>query len=402
MEYSYDVSLDSPNIDNRGILGKKEKDCKEKIYLVEINSVIGMISIRNDWKELLLKSKDATPFQSWEWNYTFVEDFKFSERLKIIAGYNEDNELIAIAPLQLTRHFVPFIKVLEFIGSGPSDYSDFLILEDYKQSFLKAFFDFVEENRDWTVLNFMSLREDTMKLISHELCVEISSQTVCPLALLPTTMKQFESEMNKRELNSVKRKVRKLVSENRLKYSVLESQEDLEMSIDNFIELHQQRHNSKGERGKIYSRQQRERFHRFSALMCNSGLLKIETLKIDDRVVAANFILALKEKKYNYLSGMDPQYSNFKPGKILIYYMIEDAIKKGYEVYDFLQGDEKYKYYWSNDEVKLYNVSYSRAKRRVYLWKKGRELRRAMFSSTLIKRVYQVVCGLLLTNILNS
>ncbi len=395
MEYSYDIATDSPVVSNRGILDKTDECYKGKIHLVEIKSVGGMTAIKNDWNKLLLKSQNATPFQSWEWNYAFVEDFKISERLKIIAGFNEDSELIAVAPLKLTRHFVPWITVLEFIGSGPSDYSDFLILEEYKLSFLKAFFDYIEENKDWTILNFKSLRENTVKLISRELCVEITPQTVCPLAILPDTMEQFENEMNKKELTGVKRQLRKLLSENRLTYSVLDSPKDLKEGIDNFISLHQERHNSKGERGKIYSKRQRERFHRFSVLMCGVGLLKIETLKIDNRVVAANFILAQNKKMYNYLSGMDPQYSKFKPGKILIYYMIKDAIKKGYKVYDFLQGDEKYKYYWTNNEVKLYNVSYSRSKKRVYVWEKRKELRRAICNSHFANRVYQAVFGLM-------
>ena len=54
--------------------------------------------------------------------------------------------------------------------------------------------------------------------------------------------------------------------------------------------------------------------------------------------------------KINYLLNMSC-LSNFKPGKILICYMIEDAIKKGYKVFDFPQGNEDYKYSRTNDEI---------------------------------------------------
>jgi CelD/BcsL family acetyltransferase involved in cellulose biosynthesis len=364
---------------------------KDNIHLVEIVTIVEMMSIKQEWTELLIKSEDATPFQSWEWNYAFVSDFKPSEKLKIIAGYNKQNKLIGIAPMQISSRFALGIKVLEFIGNGESDYLDFLVEEEYKSSFITILFNFLEECNDWTMLNFLSIRENTKKLIGEQICTEVTIETVCPFVILPSTMKEYEDIVHKRELNSVKRQLRKLLPQNRVAYMVSNSPENLKENMDYFVDLHQKRHNSKGERGIFHSKTRKERFYKISKLMCEAGLLNMEFLKIDSTIAAANFILVLNKKKYNYLSGMHPEFSQFKPGKLLIYYMIEHAIKNEYSVYDFLQGSEQYKYYWTNKEIKLYNIRYSRSRVLEYIWKRYLSLKKTIYNSNFLKKA----CGII-------
>ena len=318
---------------------------KEDIYLGEISSVKEFVRIREDWKKLFLKSNDTTPFQSWEWNYAMINELSSSEKIKIIAGYNKKNEIIGLAPFKLTCKKFPRIKILEFIGSGKSDYLDFIVNEEYRYTFTKALFDFLKKSKDWTILNLVSLREETKNLIERYLPVEISQQEVCPITYLPGSLDEYEKEVHKRELDSIKRQLRKLLPKNRLTYMASGSSENLTDNVNSFIELHQKRHKSKGELGKFCTKASKKSFHDMSKLMCEAGMLRIEILKIDSVLASINFILVLNNKKYNYLSGMNPAFSNFKPGKLLIYYMMEDAIKKGYKVFDFLQGAEDYKYF---------------------------------------------------------
>jgi CelD/BcsL family acetyltransferase involved in cellulose biosynthesis len=391
MQNFNDKEISCLNLDDKKALVNTEGNHQDNIRLVEIKTISEMIKLKHEWNRLLFDSKDSTPFQSWQWNYAFVKDLKSSEKLKIVAGYNQEDKLVGIAPLKVTSHRISGIKMLEFIGSRESDYLDFLVEEEYKDFFITELFDFLDECRDWTMLDFASLREQTKKLISDQLCVQVSTQTVCPCAFLPSTMEQYEQLSNRREMKGIKRQLKKLLPQNSLTYLVSESNEDLKENVDKFIELHQMRHNSKGEKGHFRSKNQKEKLHKLSELMFRAGLLKMETLKIDSTIVAINFIFVLNKKKYNYLSGMHPGYSEFKPGKLLIYYMINDAIKKGYSTYDFLQGKEEYKYNWTNCEIQLYNVTYSRSKKRAYFWKKFQSLRRTIFDSNLVKKISEVI-----------
>ncbi len=363
---------------------------REEIYLSEISSVKEFIKIREEWKNLFIKSSNATPFQSWEWNYAMINELSSSEKIKVIAGYNKKREIVGIAPFQLTSKVFPHIKILEFIGCRKSDYLDFIVNEEYRYTFTKALFDLLKKSKDWTILNLVSLREETKNLIERYLPVEISQQEVCPCTYLPDTFNEYEKEVHKRELDSIKRQLRKLLPQNRLTYIASGSPENLTDNVNSFIELHQKRHKSKGERGKFCTKASKKSFHDMSKLMCEAGMLRIEILKIDSVLASINFILVLNNKKYNYLSGMNPAFSNFKPGKLLIYYMMEDAIKKGYKVFDFLQGAEDYKYFWTNKEIQLFSAVYSRSRISSLLLKNTRTLRNQLLSSHILKKSYQI------------
>jgi hypothetical protein len=42
-------------------------------------------------------------------------------------------------------------------------------------------------------------------------------------------------------------------------------------------------------------------------------------------------------------SGFDPDFSDVKPGQVLLGHIIENAISEGTKILDFLRGDHRYK-----------------------------------------------------------
>ena len=58
-----------------------------------------------------------------------------------------------------------------------------------------------------------------------------------------------------------------------------------------------------------------------------------------------------------YNSGYDPvNYAELSPGIVLTSYIIEDAIKRGIKVFDFLQGNEVYKYRLGATDTVVYDT----------------------------------------------
>ena len=58
-----------------------------------------------------------------------------------------------------------------------------------------------------------------------------------------------------------------------------------------------------------------------------------------------------------YNSGYDPQaYADLSPGIVLTSYTIQDAIGRGVQVFDFLQGDEAYKYRFGATDTVVYRT----------------------------------------------
>jgi CelD/BcsL family acetyltransferase involved in cellulose biosynthesis len=74
------------------------------------------------------------------------------------------------------------------------------------------------------------------------------------------------------------------------------------------------------------------------------------------------YILQYNSKYLYYQAGLDPKWARFSPGTVLFSYCIRRAIEEGMEEFDFLQGDESYKYSWTktartNLEIRIFNKS---------------------------------------------
>ena|SRR5438105_11909593 len=55
-----------------------------------------------------------------------------------------------------------------------------------------------------------------------------------------------------------------------------------------------------------------------------------------------------------YLSGFDPALARFSLGTLLVGHAIEEAVREGAEEFDFLRGQEDYKYRWGAKDRLVY------------------------------------------------
>jgi CelD/BcsL family acetyltransferase involved in cellulose biosynthesis len=77
---------------------------------------------------------------------------------------------------------------------------------------------------------------------------------------------------------------------------------------------------------------------------------------LDDRIIAALYGFEFRGRIFYYLGGFDPQFSKLNPGTLIIGHAIEEAIRDGANEFDFLRGQEKYKYAWGAKERKSFRV----------------------------------------------
>jgi CelD/BcsL family acetyltransferase involved in cellulose biosynthesis len=66
-----------------------------------------------------------------------------------------------------------------------------------------------------------------------------------------------------------------------------------------------------------------------------------------------------KSRYYWYMPVYRPEYQQYSPGKVHLYTCVEEALRKGITVFDFLKGDEDYKRQWTKDSIALCDLRYS-------------------------------------------
>ncbi len=102
-------------------------------------------------------------------------------------------------------------------------------------------------------------------------------------------------------------------------------------------------------------------FRSLASTMAEMKWLRLSILEIDASPVAATLSFDYKNSVSLYNSGYDPQYSWLSVGVLSKALCIKDSIERGRKTFDFLKGDEEYKYHLGGHEVPLYRCSISLA-----------------------------------------
>lgn len=153
---------------------------------------------------------------------------------------------------------------------------------------------------------------------------------------LPDSFDEYLSELGKKERHETRRKRRRyeqMVGEVRY-----ETHRGRGEAFDDFVHLHRK---SEGEKGGFLTE---ERRHLFGMLADQQGW-RIDVLRAPGGEIAA-VIFGYSDSTgyYLYNSAYDPALRDASPGVVLLGRMIEQAISEGVPRFDFLKGDETYKF----------------------------------------------------------
>ena len=75
-----------------------------------------------------------------------------------------------------------------------------------------------------------------------------------------------------------------------------------------------------------------------------AGILQLSFLTINREKASGYFCFDDGETIYVYNSGFDPKFSMYSPGWVHLSRLIRHSIESGRKTFDFMRGDEEYKY----------------------------------------------------------
>jgi CelD/BcsL family acetyltransferase involved in cellulose biosynthesis len=120
----------------------------------------------------------------------------------------------------------------------------------------------------------------------------------------------------------------------------------LEETMRIFFSLHQKRWISKGKTGVFNDQDSRDNWLNKARLLAERDWLALYFLTADGKPIATQFCLEYNQRIHAVLSGFDPAYSSYSVGNLIILKILEKCIEKKVREYDFMRGDESYKFTW--------------------------------------------------------
>jgi len=320
-----------------------------------ISSVDYFNMISGEWNELLTCcSASHVPFLRHEYISTWWKTLGGGEwdqgELHIVTARGEDGSLIGIAPLfySQNREDVPALLLLGSVEI--SDYLDLIVREDVLPEFTTELLRYLsnENNPSWQVLDLFNIPEDSptipaLKNATEKLGWEIQQEKLqhCPYIPLPGDWEEYLAGIDKKQRHEIRRKMRRAnefaVS---TRWYIVEDEYELEHEITDFLALMAQDPDKDRFLTDVMRTQMRDSV--FAAY--KAGWLQLAFLTVGDEKAAGYLNFDYADHIWVYNSGLNFKFRELSPGWVLLAYLLQWANENGKKFFDFMRGDESYKY----------------------------------------------------------
>ncbi len=317
----------------------------QRLQTSELVDLAALEKLAPEWEELWQRSPNATPFQRPQWLVPYARVFGPPALWGI--EVRDGGRLVGFAPLALESQGGE--RVVSPLGLGVSDYQDLLLDTECSSDALRAILRHLEEqSARWDAIRFPDLRQTSLLLqadLPEGWQRARSPREACPVLELAGAAETVDQAASTRLLARLRNARRRLEREGTLHFEVATA-ESLPAALEVFFTLHGARWKSLGGRGVLADASVRS-FHRLAAPgLLARGVLRLYTLRLDERPLAALYALFEPSVAYLYLQGFDPAFGTYSPGGLILEQVLRDAAGEGKRAADFLRGREAYKYKW--------------------------------------------------------
>ena len=332
----------------------------------EITTADALARLEGEWGALLEASAVPTIFLTWEWLSTWWKRLGGARRLSVIAVRRAD-ELIALAPLsvvepEMTR-LSPF-PALEFLGTGSvgSDYLDLVIARGREDEAIDALADHLA--RRGLPLRLGQLRRSSSsaaalaaRLVSRRWLAVERPGDVCPFITLEgRTWEAYLASLDGHHRSNFRRRLKAFENVLEMRVERARTPAECRGALATLFTLHGRRWTDRGGSTAFHSAALRAFHEEWAVLALARGWLRLYVMRMGAMPVAALYAFRHGEAFSFYQIGFDPDCARYGPGQVLVGLAIKVAFEEGARVFDFLHGDERYKFDWARDAAGLTRI----------------------------------------------
>src|SRR5215470_903399 len=315
--------------------------------------------LRVEWQAMFCAS-GAPPFLSWEWLSTWHKWFG-QERHPFLLCARESGNLIALLPLcaekRQSSRFSPRLNRMSFMGEsyGASDYLDILALPEFKQKSADIFIDYLALPRSFDLLELEGMAADscTLQSLTRRFANDgrfrygIVPQYICPRMSLDARWEDLLERS--RRSDYFKRCMRRLNKIASFEFRVISDANEIPAAYGRLLELHIGRWINRGGSSAVKTAEQKGFTFDVAAELARAGMTRFEEIWLEGECRASLFGFESGDCHYFFLSGFDQAWSKYSLGFTILWLSIREASRRGLKMYDFLRGDENYKFDWSDN-----------------------------------------------------
>jgi CelD/BcsL family acetyltransferase involved in cellulose biosynthesis len=176
---------------------------------------------------------------------------------------------------------------------------------------------------------------------------------LCPYRTVDgLTWDEFLTSLGQSHRENVRRRIRQLEKRGAI-FEVTRTDAERRQNLQILFELHARCWEDRGGSDGLHTQELISFHEEFSRIALERGWLRLFVLRVDGRPVAAVYGFLRNGKFYFYQSGFEPAFRNSSVGLVALALTIRQAIEEKASEFDFLHGNEEYKFRWARDSRDL-------------------------------------------------
>ncbi|UUP18327.1 GNAT family N-acetyltransferase [Nitratireductor thuwali] len=331
------------------------------MFIDTIRTTEELHALRGDWDRIYASDPDAQFFLSWNFMHRYLRRFNGAWFILAARPGRRESGYVALLPLRLSTKMNGKTGLacneINMGGNFAADYTGILTMPEHAGSAVPAFAAHLKELH-WAKLHLENFRGSerkwrtfVSKLSDAKLAIQpmqrINSDNIdnciCPAASLPESWDLFlERNLSSNTRQKLRRFLRKV--ENSDAFGITHADAStVERDIEILLEFWRIKWSAR--KGKLLPGLIRSNRSIFRNAF-QTGNLFLPVLWHGERPLGALaiFLDPVKKALLFYMAGRDEQANDIPAGLILHGHSIRYGIENGFRTYDFLRGNEPYKY----------------------------------------------------------
>lgn len=308
------------------------------------------------WNGLLARAAAPVPFLTWQWQEHWWRAFGAGRHpLRLLAVSDSSGQLTGLLPLYAESR-----DVFRIVGGvDVSDYLDLLAPAGSEEEVWAALLQHRSAEPAAWDLHCLRATSATMILLPtmapvYGLAARVLREERCPVLPLPGSWDAYLAGLSGKNRHELRRKMHRLDRE--LPGTTVRSHatvEGLPDAMTAFLALHRK---SRPGKARFMDERMEEFFQAVAGALMDRGWLRLWFLELEGEPLASCLTYEYAGSVGLYNSGFDPTRAALSPGIVLLCHVIRDAIDRGFRRFDFLRGEEPYKYGFGPTPEDLFNV----------------------------------------------
>jgi CelD/BcsL family acetyltransferase involved in cellulose biosynthesis len=318
-----------------------------------------LLPLASDWNLLLSESVTHIPFLRFEylsvwWATRGGGEWPNSELAAVTA--HQGGRLAGVAPLFLSRNRDGDPALLLLGSIEISDYLDVIVRPQDLSGFLSGLLDFIDQPAalDWRLLDWHNLPESSPTLPALKAEAEQRGWVFTqertyhvPSIPLPGNFDTYLNGIDKKQRHEIRRKMRRAEDCGRnVRWYIVEQGTELEAEVEAFLELMA----GDPEKALFLTPAMRAQMRMACQAAFGSGWLQLAFLEVDGQKAAGYLNFDYLNRIWVYNSGLDRRFMDISAGWVLLGHLLQWANEKKRTEFDFMRGNEDYKYRFGGED----------------------------------------------------